>query len=78
VSAAAESAPLESVWLQVERGHPTANELAALVTVVSWLAANGGTGQDASSRSTWVSRSRERPRRLPSPGEGRWAEAYGP
>jgi Acyl-CoA carboxylase epsilon subunit len=78
VSTASQPTPPEPVWLKVVRGHPTADELAALVTVITALAATRDTGVPDVGRSRWVGRSRERPRRLPSPGEGRWAEAYGP
>jgi len=72
------SAPAESAGLHFDGGKPTVEELAAVIALVTALAVQKGTAPVVLPGSRWVSGSRERGHRLPSPGPGRWREVYAP
>lgn len=73
-----DSAEAESAGFHLDGGKPTVEELAAVIALITALAAQKGADPVVLPGSRWVSGSRERARRLPSPGPGRWREVYAP
>ena len=67
----APAAPL----LSVVKGHPTAEELAALTAVVLSLGGNEPAGADTPSVRHWVRR--QQLRLAPTPGPGAWKRSGG-
>jgi hypothetical protein len=73
----AQARPLP-VWMTVVRGHPTADELAAVTLVVAAVTTDIPGPVPAPPPSTWVTRSRSRLRALPPPSQGSWRRAFEP
>lgn len=65
--------------IKVERGNPTAEELAAVVALVQARAAAAGGGAGGPDRAVeWSNPARNVPRTVPVPGAGVWRTSYWP